>query len=199
MCIVLCEHGVKVYVSVMARFLFCISDFEMDSNTSCVLFLIVGAECNMVWHAHGNLTILLGAMFGKGVYFSDMVSKSANYCFTNRTNTTGVLLLCEVVLGTEDERYKLQDADGTLPKSLPSGKCSVVGLGRVAPNPTENVTTGTATVPLGCAVETGVVGAAAGSYTLQYNEYVVYDTTRIRMKYLVRAKFVYGGGSSRRF
>ena len=25
-----------------------------------------------------------GYMFGKGVYFADMVSKSANYCFTNR-------------------------------------------------------------------------------------------------------------------
>jgi len=23
-------------------------------------------------------------MFGKGVYFADMVSKSANYCFTNK-------------------------------------------------------------------------------------------------------------------
>ncbi len=25
-----------------------------------------------------------GYMFGKGVYFADMVSKSANYCFTNK-------------------------------------------------------------------------------------------------------------------
>jgi Poly(ADP-ribose) polymerase catalytic domain len=25
-----------------------------------------------------------GYMFGKGVYFADMSSKSANYCFTNR-------------------------------------------------------------------------------------------------------------------
>jgi len=35
-------------------------------------------------------------MFGKGVYFADMVSKSANYCFTNKSNNTGILLLCEV-------------------------------------------------------------------------------------------------------
>ena len=35
-------------------------------------------------------------MFGKGVYFADMVSKSANYCHTDQT---GLLLLCEVALG----------------------------------------------------------------------------------------------------
>ena len=37
-------------------------------------------------------------MFGKGVYFADMVSKSANYCFTNSNNNTGLLILNEVFL-----------------------------------------------------------------------------------------------------
>ena len=40
-----------------------------------------------------------GYMFGKGVYFADMVSKSANYCNTTRSNNTGLLLLCDVALG----------------------------------------------------------------------------------------------------
>lgn len=40
-----------------------------------------------------------GYMFGKGVYFADMVSKSANYCCTNVKSPTGLLLLCEVALG----------------------------------------------------------------------------------------------------
>ena len=35
-----------------------------------------------------------GYMFGKGVYFADMVSKSANYCFTNPGSNTGLMLLC---------------------------------------------------------------------------------------------------------
>lgn len=39
-----------------------------------------------------------GYMFGKGVYFADMVSKSANYCFTNKNNNTGLLILNEVHL-----------------------------------------------------------------------------------------------------
>ena len=34
--------------------------------------------------------------FGKGAYFADEVSKSANYCFTDRDNSTGLLLLCDV-------------------------------------------------------------------------------------------------------
>ena len=40
-----------------------------------------------------------GYMFGKGVYFANMVSKSANYCFTNPSDNIGVLMLCEVALG----------------------------------------------------------------------------------------------------
>jgi len=34
-----------------------------------------------------------GYMFGKGIYFADMVSKSANYCQTTRTNNTGLLMV----------------------------------------------------------------------------------------------------------
>ncbi|KAJ3533877.1 hypothetical protein NM688_g7220 [Phlebia brevispora] len=37
-----------------------------------------------------------GYMFGKGVYFADMMSKSANYCYAHLSHNTGLLLLCEV-------------------------------------------------------------------------------------------------------
>jgi poly [ADP-ribose] polymerase len=40
-----------------------------------------------------------GYMFGKGIYFADMVSKSANYCCTSPSDPVGLLLLCEVALG----------------------------------------------------------------------------------------------------
>lgn len=40
-----------------------------------------------------------GYMFGKGIYFADMSSKSANYCCTSRTAPVGLMLLCEVALG----------------------------------------------------------------------------------------------------
>lgn len=38
-----------------------------------------------------------GYMFGKGVYFADMFSKSANYCCSTKAASAGVLLLCEVI------------------------------------------------------------------------------------------------------
>ncbi|GBP32813.1 Poly polymerase [Eumeta japonica] len=40
-----------------------------------------------------------GYMFGKGIYFADMVSKSANYCCTSQSEPMGLMLLCEVALG----------------------------------------------------------------------------------------------------
>ena len=40
-----------------------------------------------------------GYMFGKGVYFADMVSKSANYCRTSKQDPKGLMMLCEVALG----------------------------------------------------------------------------------------------------
>ena len=46
-----------------------------------------------------------GYMFGKGVYFADMVSKSAQYCFTTRENNTGLMLLCDVALGECNDLY----------------------------------------------------------------------------------------------
>ena len=48
---------------------------------------------------------MTGYMFGKGVYFADMVSKSANYCNTNRRNPTGILMLCEVEIGNERQLF----------------------------------------------------------------------------------------------
>ena len=55
-----------------------------------------------------------GYMFGKGVYFADSASKSANYCHATHEEPTG-LLLCRVALGKEKIVY---DADDRLPKSL---------------------------------------------------------------------------------
>jgi len=58
-----------------------------------------------------------GYMFGKGVYFADMVSKSANYCCTSRSNNTGLLLLCDVALGNMYERNAADYIE-----KLPAGK-----------------------------------------------------------------------------
>jgi len=122
-----------------------------------------------------------GYMFGKGVYFADMVSKSANYCHSHLSNNTGLMLLCEVALGN---MYELTAAK-TITK-LPGGKQSCKGLGRTAPDPSQDLTLKDGTiVPLGNGVESG-----AKDTSLLYNEFIVYDTAQINMKYLVRLKFV---------
>ena len=128
-----------------------------------------------------------GYMFGKGVYFADASSKSANYCFTNRTNNTGILLLCEVVLGKQEERLS---ADSYLHMTLPKSKDSTWGKGRVGPDPKQNITIdGDVVVPKGKLKPTGVTNPAG--YTLQYNEFIVYNTAQVRFRYLLRCKFNY--------
>ena len=127
---------------------------------------------------------ITGYMFGKGVYFADMSSKSANYCFANRSNPYGLLLLCEVALGTSNQLY---DADCKAGK-LPIGKHSVKGCGRVA-SQEENFETledGTV-VPLGPAKDIDTNKTSS----LNYNEYIVYDTKQIRLRYIAKIKFNY--------
>uniref|UniRef100_UPI001ED80A29 poly [ADP-ribose] polymerase 2 n=1 Tax=Scatophagus argus TaxID=75038 RepID=UPI001ED80A29 len=126
-----------------------------------------------------------GYMFGKGIYFADMSSKSANYCFASQSNNTGLLLLCEVALGDCNE---LLDADYEA-NNLPAGKHSTKGLGQTGPDPKNSVTLDGVTVPMGPCVKTGV--GKRNSYSLLYNEFIVYDPAQTRMRYLLRVGFNY--------
>eukprot|EP00759_Apiculatamorpha_spiralis_P017159 PhF_6_TR2328/c0_g1_i1/m.4149/K10798/PARP; poly [ADP-ribose] polymerase len=125
-----------------------------------------------------------GYMFGKGVYFADMSSKSANYCFTSSDNTTGVMVLNEVALGNMKKFKSAFYVDG-----LESKYQSTMGEGKIEPDPRSNVT-----MDNGCLVQVGKpVDSGVKDTTLQYNEFVVYDTSQIRMKYVLRLEFVYKG------
>ncbi|KAK7163385.1 hypothetical protein R3I93_007439 [Phoxinus phoxinus] len=126
-----------------------------------------------------------GYMFGKGIYFADMSSKSANYCFANQKNNQGLLLLSEVALGDSKE---LLDADYTADQ-LPSGKHSTKGLGQTAPDPNNYVALDGVSVPMGPSVKTGV--GQKGGYSLLYNEYIVYNPAQVQMRYLLRVQFNY--------
>jgi len=120
-----------------------------------------------------------GYMFGKGVYFADMVTKSANYCHHNLSDDIGMLLICEVALGqTNDLLHAKHDAN-----KLPAGKHSTKGLGSMAPIEKNFKQLDGASVPMGPAVKNSVRGS------LMFNEYIVYDTNQIKMKYLVKVKF----------
>ncbi|XP_051908045.1 poly [ADP-ribose] polymerase 1 isoform X1 [Hippocampus zosterae] len=122
-----------------------------------------------------------GYMFGKGVYFADMVSKSANYCHTSQSDPVGLLLLAEVALGNMHELKKASHIT-----KLPKGKHSVKGLGRTAPESSATTTLDGVQVPLGKGANTNIDDAS-----LLYNEYIVYDVAQINLKYLLKIKFNY--------
>ncbi len=119
-----------------------------------------------------------GYMFGKGVYFADMVSKSANYCSAGSSNYTGLLLLCKVALGNP---RKLYHADFNA-SSLPKGAHCTFGVGQTIPSDT--VTFRKMKVPLGKGGPSNELGCS-----LMYNEFIVYDVTQIKIEYLIRCKF----------
>ncbi|CAH2266923.1 jg8828 [Pararge aegeria aegeria] len=122
-----------------------------------------------------------GYMFGKGIYFADMVSKSANYCCTNKKENVGLLLLSEVALGNMKECSQAEYVT-----KLPSGMHSVWGKGRTQPDPTQSRTiAGDVVVPLGKPV------TAPANTSLLYNEFIVYDVAQVNVKYLIQMQFNY--------
>ncbi|XP_007462601.1 PREDICTED: poly [ADP-ribose] polymerase 2 isoform X2 [Lipotes vexillifer] len=126
---------------------------------------------------------ITGYMFGKGIYFADMSSKSANYCFATRLKDTGLLLLSEVALGQCNELLGANpEAEGLL-----QGKHSTKGLGKMAPSPTCAITLNGSTVPLGPASDTGILNPEG--YTLNYNEFIVYNPNQVHMRYLLKVRF----------
>jgi len=114
-------------------------------------------------------------MFGKGVYFADMVSKSANYCCAY--NQIGLMLLCEVMTGEENNLYYADYNAGELAKN--NNKDCTKGCGKTAPDPTKSAYTKDGIeVPYGPAIE---VDNTDKPY-LYYNEYIVYDVAQIKMR-----------------
>ncbi|KAI3875434.1 hypothetical protein MKX03_036768 [Papaver bracteatum] len=121
-----------------------------------------------------------GYMFGKGIYFADLVSKSAQYCRTSNWNPVGLLLLSEVALGNV---YELKKA--WYMEKPPEGKNSTKGLGKKAPQKSDYVTwKNNVAVPCGKPVTSN-----AKTSELMYNEYIVYDTAQVKMQFLVKVKF----------
>ncbi|KAL7057519.1 hypothetical protein AAHC03_016916 [Spirometra sp. Aus1] len=125
-----------------------------------------------------------GYMFGKGIYFADCASKSANYAYASRDRNTGLLALCEVSLGESNELF---DADYKA-DALPTGKHSVMGVGRSTPDPHTWITLSDGVVvPCGRLIEAN----PPQQTSLLYNEYVVYRHDQVRLRYLVQLRFNY--------
>lgn len=123
-----------------------------------------------------------GYMFGKGVYFADMFSKSAQYCCLSSRQSLGLLLVCDVALGNCNEK-KAADYKASV---LPKGKHSTKGLGKHEPNKKQHhMMEDGALVPCGEQKDSKISGT-----WLQYNEYIVYDVAQVNPRYLVKIKTI---------
>ncbi|TPX65412.1 hypothetical protein SpCBS45565_g05224 [Spizellomyces sp. 'palustris'] len=128
-----------------------------------------------------------GYMFGKGIYFADMVSKSANYCCADLEQRTGLLLLSEVALG---DMYEITKAEFI--EELPKGKTSTKGCGQTGPKEFISLPgTDDVQVPMGPPTQQKLCGKSRKS-DLFYNEYIVYNVEQVRIRYLVKVKFDFG-------
>lgn len=129
-----------------------------------------------------------GYMFGKGVYFADMSSKSASYCWSSSSGNKGLLLLCDVELG--DPMYEQNSANyQAAAASKDAGSLATLGCGQTVPAGWKDA---------GCVHPTlqGVVMPDVtqstqekdGYQSLLYNEYIVYDVKQIRQRYLLHVR-----------
>ncbi|OQR93407.1 poly ADP-ribose polymerase [Achlya hypogyna] len=118
-----------------------------------------------------------GYMFGKGVYFADVASKSANYCWASAAQTKAR----EVALGSTHRVLEAEEFD--YGKLQVRGCDSVFGAGRMTPAAETHFTEGGVCMPKGELVATDADGS------LLYNEYVVYRTEQVRLRYVVSVQF----------
>ncbi|KAH0626286.1 hypothetical protein JD844_001196 [Phrynosoma platyrhinos] len=139
---------------------------------------------------HKDYTMTLMEVFvlkkesaGSDSAFRSELPNRANYCFATREKDIGLLLLSEVALG---ECNELLEANPEAERLL-AGKHSTKGLGKLAPSLDNSATLYGAVVPLGPPIETGVLNPHG--YTLNYNEFIVYDPRQVRMKYLLKVRF----------
>lgn len=132
-----------------------------------------------------------GYMFDKGCYLADIFSKSANYCNVHASGNNGLLLLCEAQLG--DPMFELKHADYYAARNSKSaGALATKGLGRTAPLKWEdasivNENLKGVKMPAVSGKESNITGDSKVSGTsLQYNEYIVYDVSQVKIRYLFR-------------
>ena len=115
-----------------------------------------------------------GYMFGKGVYFADVVSKSAQYCCSYLSNNEGLLALWDVAIGDHNDKKQADYNAGNLPK----GKSSTKGWGRWVPTTEVQID--------GINAYHGPLKDLGNGYGLYYNEFITYAVENVQIKYLFR-------------
>lgn len=134
---------------------------------------------NILWNglkaAPAEAPALTARMFGNGIYFADVITKSAGYCHPDRVSGISLMLLSEVALGIPRVVTAYTKVD-----DIPNEENqSVKALGRFAPTEYRQID----------GVNIAYRGASSSEYKLHYNEFIVFDPNQIKMKYLFKIKF----------
>lgn len=115
-----------------------------------------------------------GSVFGNGIYFSDSVTKSIAYC--RPIGQFGVILLCEVAAGNSDIRYHFDHSE------LKENCDSLQALGKYYPHPVH-------VCDDGLIIPNGKLIQRDDAATLNFNEFVMFDTARVKIRYIVKLIF----------
>jgi len=126
---------------------------------------------------------ITGKMFGYGIYFANAISKSFNYCGSEKSDNIAVLAIAEVAIGDPHIQYH-------------SNSClSQRDLDKVNKNSTWGVganTPSSLTVLDNVVIPNGII-AKNNSTTkcdLLYDEFIIYNTDQHKIKYLIVVKNV---------
>ena len=153
----------------------------------------------LLWHASrlANFTGILsqglriapkeapssGYRLGKGIYFTNSLSKASQYCWAASFPSSHCILLCEVALGQQEKRF-LDFYVGT--EGPTAGNDSTWGVGRLTTDCSEwSVFDDSVIVPSG----RPVAGSSHDTTSFDHDEFVVYDPSRVRPRFLVMATF----------
>jgi poly [ADP-ribose] polymerase len=124
--------------------------------------------------------VFTGCMFGSGIYFSNMFSKSIGYTRYHQFDNYACLCLTEVALGKQYERLQAEyDIDKEKLTTL--GYTSTYGRGETSVNKRYKINDNIY-VPAGDMYKTNL------NSSLLYDEFIVYDTNKVRQCYLVLIK-----------
>jgi len=125
-----------------------------------------------------------GYLFGKGIYFADMLDKSIAYCDSS-PNGNKYVLLCEVALGVMKELYEPEYME-----SAPEGYNSCKAIGTQSPDFTRSLSLPNGVIIPGPMIDPTKINQsqteARKKITRDYNEYIVYNNSQVRLRYLIQ-------------
>lgn len=146
-----------------------------------------------------------GYAFGKGIYFADCSTKSANYCRADLSGKQALLLLCEVELGKpmKDVHWGHAGDPRDDPKYLSTHGIGIHGPSKWvdAGNCVNTALAGVKMVSLRCFIlaealltmkqpDPNIAGLERRQeqHSLRYDEYVVYSEAQVQIRYLLHVE-----------